>query len=332
MPFATRAFITSAMLAMASAQGVIVKAVGDSGNSYGLQVDSSDSTDANFISLAEISANVVNECGRTLAKGNIDIGENTEDALASGDVTKVTQGSKVKVTINQVNSNGTGPYTCDLDQTSNASGTSGQVALDVEQDDSSSNKGQLQLQVSLPDDMACIGSSQGNVCTVRCRNAQDYGGCFAVQQTDTSGLPDNNSPSNITTAQTLEGIMAQVQQNQKDLPAAIDGNQDAKSVDDQGIDIVESILDDDSSISQQVEKELATASVSASTAAATSDTTSSGSSTTASGSGTGSNTNSGHKNHNGHKGHKGNNKRMSPAARRASRYVVAGKNYEEEGN
>lgn len=103
--------------------------------------------------------------------------------------------------------------------------------------------------------------------------------------------------------------MAQVQKNQKDLPAAIEGNQDAKSVDDQGVDIVESILGDDSSISQQVDKELATASVSASTAAAT--------------------TKSGHKNHKGHKGH---NKRMSPAARRASRYVVAGKSYEEEGN
>lgn len=122
-----------------------------------ITVDSSDSSDANFISLAEVSANIVNECGRTLLKGNIDIGENTETALASGDVTQVTSGSTVKVAINQVNANGTGPYTCDMDQTSNASGTSGQVALNVQQDNGANDNGQLELTVTMPDDMACIG-------------------------------------------------------------------------------------------------------------------------------------------------------------------------------
>lgn len=120
-------------------------------------MNSSDTSDANFISLAEVSANVVNECGRTLLKGNIDIGENTETALAAGDVTKVKSGGTVKVAISQVNANGTGPYTCDMDQTSNASGTSGQVALTVKENDSASGNGQLQLTVAMPADMACIG-------------------------------------------------------------------------------------------------------------------------------------------------------------------------------
>ncbi|ROW06981.1 hypothetical protein VMCG_04044 [Cytospora schulzeri] len=303
MSFAARALFASAMLAMANAQGVILKAEGDSGKSFGLQVDSSDTSDANFISLAEVSANVVNECGRTLLNGNIDIGENTETALASGDVTQVTKGSTVKVVINQVNANGTGPYTCDMDETSNASGTSGQVPLDVQEGNSASNNGHINLAVTMPSDMACIGSSQGNVCTVRCRNAQDYGGCFAVQQTDTAGLPANNSPSNITTAQTLEGIQAQVQQNQKDLPAAIEGNQDATSVDEQGFDIAKAILEEDPSIQQEVNQELATAVASSGSASATST----------------------------------NNKRLTPAGRRArrypvGRYVVSGRDFNKEDN
>ncbi|KUI53248.1 hypothetical protein VP1G_00649 [Cytospora mali] len=310
MPSATRVLIASAMLAMASAQGVILKAVGDSGKSYGLQVDTSDSSDANFISNAEISANVVNECGRTLANGNIDIGEKTEGALATGDVTKVTKGGKVSLVINQVNANGTGPYTCDLDETSNASGTTGQVALDVQQSTSTSSNGYINLSVTLPSDMACIGSSQGNVCTVRCRNAQDYGGCIAVQQTDTAGLPANNSPSNITTAQTLEGIEAQVQQNQKDLAAAVEGNQDATSVNEQSADIVKAILEEDPSIEKQVQKELATATGSASAAAATKAT------------GSKAGGRKGHKTHGGGRGRT----RSYPVGR----YVVSGKDFKNE--
>lgn len=77
-------------------------------------------------------ANVVNECGRT-AGGNIDIGENTENALAANQVTQVTKGSTVTMTINTVNATGEGPFTCDLDPTSNALGANGQTALQVQQ-------------------------------------------------------------------------------------------------------------------------------------------------------------------------------------------------------
>lgn len=120
-----------------------------------------------------------------------------------------------------------------------------------------------------------------------------------MQQTDTAGLPANNAPSNITTAQDLEGIMAQVQENQKDLSAAVAGNQAATKVDEQGVDIVQSIIDSNSEIEQSVDQELATAAVSSGTASATSAS---------------------------------KLKRMSPAGRRASRYVVSGKGFEDEGN
>lgn len=67
--------------------------------------------DATLIRDAEITSNVVNECGRTELSGNIDVGENTENALAAGQVTQVKAGSQLTVTIHQVNADGAGPFT-----------------------------------------------------------------------------------------------------------------------------------------------------------------------------------------------------------------------------
>ena len=71
--------------------------------------------------------------------------------------------------------------------------------------------------------------STGNVCTVRCRNAAlagPFGGCFAVQQTDTAGRNDS-SPAGVATAQSLDAVLSQVAVDQADLPAAIAANQAA---------------------------------------------------------------------------------------------------------
>ncbi|XXH04171.1 hypothetical protein Hte_010584 [Hypoxylon texense] len=209
----------SAVLAVAHGQGIILKAQGAKGSpaSLSLQLNSDDAADANFISQTEIVTNVVNECGRTLQAGNIDIGANTEDALAANQVTQVTKGSTVQVTIKQVNETGAGPFTCDMDPTGNSIGATGQTNLTTTESKANKN-GEITLQVAMPKDLACIGSSTGDVCTVRCRNANEFGGCFAVQQTDTT--PAENTPQNIETAQTLQGITQQVQQNIADLPAA----------------------------------------------------------------------------------------------------------------
>lgn len=48
--------------------------------------------DTTIIRDAEITANIVNQCGRTELTGNIDVGENTENALAAGQVTEVKAG------------------------------------------------------------------------------------------------------------------------------------------------------------------------------------------------------------------------------------------------
>ncbi len=121
-----------------------------------LAVDPNNSDDANIISDTEISTNIVNECGRTLAAGNIDIGENTENALAAGNVTQATAGSRVSVFIQQVNRDGAGPFTCDMDQTGNSNGATGQTQLRV-QESSANKKGIISLKVTLPGSMACTG-------------------------------------------------------------------------------------------------------------------------------------------------------------------------------
>ncbi|KAI8257241.1 hypothetical protein K4K58_004323 [Colletotrichum sp. SAR11_239] len=240
MSSSMKALVTSALLAVASAQGVILKAQGKGAASLPLQVDTK-KADANIINTKEITDNAVNECGRTILAGNIDIGENTENQLIAKTVTQVTKGSTVDVQIAQVNQDGSGPYTCDMDLTSNANGATGQTKLQVQE--GQPQNGIINLKVTMPQDMACVGASTGDVCTVRCFNAAaagPFGGCFAVQQTDTT--PKQNTPQNIATKQTLENVLTQVQQNAKDLPAAVKSNQEAKTQDEQGVTAIKEIL------------------------------------------------------------------------------------------
>ncbi len=146
---------------------------------------------------------------------------------------------------------GAGPYTCDMDFTSNSLGA-GQTAVTVKETEG--NNGTINLSLTMPTDLKCVGgkysiffslnapystiiyipwrkslthlaASTGNVCTVRCFNsaaAGPFGGCFAVQQTDIT--PNKNSANQINTAQTLAGVLDQVAQNQIDLPVEVAAN------------------------------------------------------------------------------------------------------------
>jgi hypothetical protein len=98
---------------------------------------------------------VVNECGRTLLAGNIDVGENTENQLINKTVTQVTAGSNVTFTIAQLNDDGVGPYTCDLDEAGNVQGATGQKQLAVSETDA--KDGTITLVATLPADLKCIG-------------------------------------------------------------------------------------------------------------------------------------------------------------------------------
>lgn len=120
----------AALLSTVSAHGVILAAQGVAGSpqSTGFQVDAAlprncstinpCQQDSTIIRNSEITANIVNECGRTELTGNIDVGQNTENMLTAGAVTQVKAGTPVTVTIHQVNADGAGPYFCDLDETS----------------------------------------------------------------------------------------------------------------------------------------------------------------------------------------------------------------------
>ncbi|KAK8098962.1 uncharacterized protein PG998_012203 [Apiospora kogelbergensis] len=248
MPSIRQTLLASALAAIVHGQGVIVKAQGAKGPaSVGLLVDLT-KPDANIINQKEIVDNVVNECGRTLLAGNMDVGENTEIQLKAKQVTQVTKGSNVDITIRPMNADGQGPYVCDMDLQSNAAGAVGQVNLTMTE--TKAANGDINIKVKLPADMKCIGASTGDVCTVRCRNAAKngpFGGCFAVQQTDTT--PNKNTPANIKTAQTLAGVTAQIAQNIKDFPAYVKANQKAPTSDDQGVFAVNEILGIDSKAS-----------------------------------------------------------------------------------
>ncbi|KAK1963778.1 GEgh16 protein, partial [Colletotrichum sublineola] len=236
-----RALLVSVLATMAQAQGVILRAQGPAGPaSPGMGV-LANQADANIINKKEIVQNVVNECGRTILQGNIDIGEETENHLGNQTVTQVTMGSTVDVIIAQVSTDGAGPYSCDLDLTSNSNGATGQTKLTVLE--SKPHNGMVTLKVQMPTDMACVGASTGNVCTVRCFNNNakgPFGGCFAVQQTDTT--PKENTPKNIPTAATLQGVLSQVQQDVVDFPAAVKSNQDAATQGEQGLAAVKELL------------------------------------------------------------------------------------------
>jgi len=87
-------------------------------------------------------------------------------------------------------------------------------------------------------------ASTGDICTVRCRNnavAGPFGGCFPVQQVDTT--PNVNTPANIKTALTNEEVEDQVLKNLAALPAAIEANANAGSSEaEQNAAAVEAIL------------------------------------------------------------------------------------------
>ncbi|KAH7040863.1 uncharacterized protein B0I36DRAFT_234412 [Microdochium trichocladiopsis] len=241
MPSFASLLSTAALVALAQAHGVLLNAQGDAGSpaSIGFQVSldiarnctsiNPCQQDTTIIRDQEIKNNVVNECGRTELTGNIDIGENTENALAAKQVTQVKAGSKVQVTIHQVNADGAGPYACDLIE----AGNNGVISQNLTVLDnvpgvngfSQARTQDFNITVVMPDKFNCVGSSAGNVCTVRCRNnaqAGPFGGCFPVQQTDNT--PSANTAATVDTAIGVEAVAKQVADDQADFEAAVAAN------------------------------------------------------------------------------------------------------------
>ncbi|CCC12960.1 unnamed protein product [Sordaria macrospora k-hell] len=236
----------AAFVTLARAHGVILAAQGESGSppSVGFGVNPEIARncttinpcqlDSTIIRDAEIKANLVNNCGRTQLAGNIDVAENTEAALSDGSVTQVRAGSKITVTIHQVNADGAGPYVCDLDEASNSGLISQNLTVTNNVPGAngiSQNKIQeFNFTVTMPDNFKCTGASTGDICTVRCRNnavAGPFGGCFAVQQVDTE--PTTNTPDSVATFKSIDQIEDERMINVATLPIAVEANRKAGS-------------------------------------------------------------------------------------------------------
>lgn len=162
MPSFRQIFLLApAVFSVVYAQGNIVSAQGTKGSPASLPLSLKGDGDANIINADEITENVTNECGRTLLSGNIDIGTETEAQLGNKTITSVTQGGTLTVTMNAINADGAGPYTCDMDQTSNSLGA-GQTKLTVKETDAAAN-GQITLAVTMPKDMKCVGGTYSSI-------------------------------------------------------------------------------------------------------------------------------------------------------------------------
>ncbi|KAI6352193.1 hypothetical protein MCOR25_009496 [Pyricularia grisea] len=236
MPSITRTLAFSALLAFANAQGAVQKAVGEKGTSAPLQLDVNNPADANFISDAEIRENMVNACGRTAA-GNIDIGETSEINLSKNAVTTVKKGSNLVLTIKQGGSQGAGPYDCDLDLTNNSNGLTGQTKLTTKETKNGDN---IEVTATMPNNMTCIGGSTGDLCMVRCRNKQNFGGCVAIQQTDITAHV--NTVDNIKTAATAKSASDQVKADQRDFETTSEAIATA-SLADQGAAVAKALVE-----------------------------------------------------------------------------------------
>lgn len=180
--------------------------------------------DTTIIRETEINDNTVNLCGRTQLIGNIDIAYHTESALAAGTVTQVKSGSEIQLTLHQVNADGAGPYTCDIDEGSNSSIMEKQLEMITNVPGANGISQAMavthNITVKMPANFTCTGASTGNICTVRCRNsaiAGPFGGCFAVQQVDVQPTVNTPTSANVNSYKDGKGIVAQLATNLKNL-------------------------------------------------------------------------------------------------------------------
>ncbi|KAK8016941.1 gas1-like protein [Apiospora rasikravindrae] len=234
----------AALVAVAQAHSQLLKIQGKAGSpaSVGLGVDPNIARncttinpcqqDSTIIRDAEIKQNIVNECGRNEIIGNIDIGENTENAIAAGAVTEAGPGEKLTVTLHQVNADGAGPYACDLIE----QGNTGIITqnLTVQNNVPGANGfsqekfKDFEMTVIMPQKFDCTGASTGNICTVRCRNnaqAGPFGGCFPVKQSNKKA--QTNNAKTIPTKSNIAAVSAQLAVDQKDFADAVAANQNA---------------------------------------------------------------------------------------------------------
>ncbi|KAI0487062.1 hypothetical protein F4859DRAFT_502328 [Xylaria cf. heliscus] len=183
---------------LVAGHGAIVGAVGDAGGSgMAIGIDTStprDGTRRNPFQQdsTRFRGDQADTFGETLGGGDNDVEQGTQAIMAeTGDqLPQVTQGGELNMTLHQVNADGGGPYTCEI----NADAT-GQTWEDLTVTTTPPGKNSrnregaatdFPLVAAIPDDQTCTGTvaGQDNACLVRCKNAAragPFGGVVPVQ-------------------------------------------------------------------------------------------------------------------------------------------------------
>jgi hypothetical protein len=190
--------LTIAASQLVAGHGAIIKATGDAGGA-GQALGVVDSTPRDGTRRDPFQQDSTRfrgasaaTCGETVGAGanSIDAGTKAIMAKAGMDtMPQISAGGSVDMTIHQVNGDGAGPYTCEIDAT--GTGTNWQpmqVTTNVPGSNSRSDARaqDFPLAAAVPAGQDCTGTvaGQNNVCMVRCMNAAragPFGGCVPVQ-------------------------------------------------------------------------------------------------------------------------------------------------------
>ncbi|KAH7098990.1 hypothetical protein BKA62DRAFT_328508 [Auriculariales sp. MPI-PUGE-AT-0066] len=152
--------------------------------------------DTSVIRDREIARGTTSACGKTKIGGVNDIATQLAAASSAG-LPSTTSAGEVEMTLHQINQDGAGPFTCDVNMdgtgssftpmkvTTNVPGFAG-LSLATAKD--------FPLVAQMPAGASCTGGPGGDACIVRCRNsalAGPFGGCVAVTMGDGAAAGGN---------------------------------------------------------------------------------------------------------------------------------------------
>jgi len=199
---------------LVAGHGAIIKAVGDQGGAgSAIGVDPNtprDGTKRNPFQQdsTRFKGDNAATCGQTLGGGENDIVAGTKAVMAQmgGQLPQISPGGSISMTLHQVNGDGAGPYTCQIDSAGDGSAfTDMQVTTQVAGKNSRSNAKavDLPLKAAVPAGQTCGGNVAGvsNVCMVRCMNAAragPFGGCVPVQMVNGANAAASNTTAPAT--------------------------------------------------------------------------------------------------------------------------------------
>ncbi|KAI9138368.1 hypothetical protein BKA69DRAFT_1091927 [Paraphysoderma sedebokerense] len=154
--------------------------------------------DSSIIDDREIASGRAGACGRTLAGGNIDMDAEVQKILSeAGGLPSVAPGQPLTLEVHQVNADGAGPFTCEVDATATGKNFQNlEITTNVPGNAGRDRAGQKTthpLTVQMPQNLQCTGGPNGNMCMVRCRNpiqgAGPFGGCVPVEMGNGKAAP-----------------------------------------------------------------------------------------------------------------------------------------------